>query len=262
MQVPILSMNESSSHGGEHCATITPMSRLRIRLWQAKGPFEPTLWRRFPIGKQYRSLVTDEKENGRPWVEYKLHTAAWYLDTLDELYGRTGDFTRLIGEEMALDGYLTAGCAAFDAAVGGLCVAIEMNRELSTEQRTPPHLWTWGKAKQLTCHEPVIILGCQSDVDAALAGAGTDAPTGWLAQFQRLRNRAIHQDTLTRAFYQDMGGTAPSPPSRIEIPGKGAADPMPYLHGILPRLRVICELILTDSERLNPSVRVAPEHPE
>jgi len=50
---------------------------------------------------------------------YKLGTAIWYIDLLEDL-GAGHGFLLLVGIEMALDGAVTALSSAFDAAVGGL----------------------------------------------------------------------------------------------------------------------------------------------
>jgi hypothetical protein len=123
------------------------------------------LERRWPIGRYYGTLTTREKNN-RTWVEYKLAAARWHLDALNELEVRTGELSRLIGEEMALDGVLGAGSSAFDAAVAGLILAIEAKRAAGI--LAPPHQYSWARAKHLAGAAPRLTLSSEADVDAAL----------------------------------------------------------------------------------------------
>ena len=159
------------------------------------GVFEPTLGRKWPVGHYYADLSTGGTKNNRAWVEYKLGAAGWYLEALSELEARTGQLSRLIGEEMAIDGVVGAISSAFDAAVAGLIPAIEARR--GTPGVVPPHAYSWKIAKQIALPPPQINLKCEKAVDDALRGPKA-SPAGWLEQLRQLRNRATHQDTLPR----------------------------------------------------------------
>jgi hypothetical protein len=220
------------------------------RLNPPADPFEPYLERRWPVGQYYGTLTASEKNNRR-WVEYKLAAARWHLDALKELEVRSGELSRLIGEEMALDGVLGAGSSAFDAAVAGLILAIEAKRAAGV--LVPPHQYSWARAKQLAAAAPTLTLPSESDVDAALDDRNTAAPTGWLAQFRQLRNRATHQDTLVRQFKRNVGdGSETLEPSQISVPGRGFEDPIPYLGSQLAEIRTLCEKILADADAMHP----------
>ena len=211
---------------------------------------QPTLSRRWPVGPPYLTLTISDKNN-RAWVEYKLVAAEWYLDALSELEARTGELSRLVGEEMALDGALVGIDSAFDAAVAGLIGAIEASR--GTAGSLPTHRYSWQAAKALAAQAPPVTLTCAQAVDAALSGATAPAPSGWLAQLRRLRNRAAHQNTLIRHFYRTVGGPpAPQQASQIDVPGRGKENPLPYLQAQLAATRALCGDILKDSDTINP----------
>ena len=148
--------------------------------------------------------LTIRHKNNRAWVEYKLAAAGWYLDALSDLEARTGELSRLVGEEMALDGALVGIASAFDAAVAGLIGAIEVSR--GATNLIPVHQYSWQAAKGLARQAPAVTLACATAVDAALLGANTAAPSGWLAQVRQLRNRVAHENTLIRHFFRTLGG--------------------------------------------------------
>ena len=131
-------------------------------------PFQPTLSRQWPVGPPYMTLTIRDKNN-RAWVEYKLAAAGWYLDALSDLEARTGELSRLVGEEMALDGALVGIASAFDAAVAGLIGAIEVSR--GATNLIPVHQYSWQAAKGLARQAPAVTLACATAVDAALLGA-------------------------------------------------------------------------------------------
>lgn len=213
---------------------------------QASGPFAPHLGRRFPNGQDYRTLAPQGAKNNRPWVEYKLHAAQWYLDTLAELHARNGDLNRRIGEEMALDGVTAAGSSAFDSAVAGLIRAMEAHRVTSAAKPVLPWNMSWREAKAIASASPAISLQCQQTVDAALE----DDPDaiGWLVQLRRLRNRATHEDSINRMYY--VGGEPRA--SELIVPGADPQAPIPYLTSMVANIRHVCELIMKDADQLNP----------
>jgi hypothetical protein len=60
----------------------------------------------WPIGPEYTAWVSEENDTARAWSMYKLRTAIWYIDLLEDLGARPW-ILRLVGIEMALDGAVT-----------------------------------------------------------------------------------------------------------------------------------------------------------
>ena len=69
--------------------------------------------------------LTIRHKNNRAWVEYKLAAAGWYLDALSDLEARTGELSRLVGEEMALDGALVGIASALGMSVLGTMLGMK-----------------------------------------------------------------------------------------------------------------------------------------
>jgi hypothetical protein len=203
-------------------------------------------FRGWPVGPEYRHLAAAGAKNGRPWTEFKLWSAEWYLHTLETLHDRSGELSQFVGEEMALDGYLAAVSSAFDAATYGLIRAIEDARHVPEPQRTPEYLINWSKAIILAATAPVAILQCGAAVSTALAAANTPQPGGWLAQARHLRNRSTHMNSLARAHFM------PHQPTQLRVPGIGDVAPMPYLTGLLPQIRTLTSSVLADADAINP----------
>src|SRR5438552_3982939 len=103
------------------------------------GMFEPHIERFWPIGENYLTSYPNGTKSRRTWAEYKLTSARWYVEALEQIYLVTADLDRFVGVEMALDGYLGAISSAFDAAVGGLIDAIEAHRSIPPSSRTLEH---------------------------------------------------------------------------------------------------------------------------
>jgi hypothetical protein len=209
--------------------------------------FAPTLeGKEWPMGVHYLTWFGPGTAPGRPWAEYKLWTAEWYLNTLRELFHATRDLDRYLGVEMALDGILGATSSAFDAAIGATIMAIEHKRGVQEADRTPTWRRTWKRAKRLADRQPPIRLSARADVDIAMAGEMDAEPTGWLAQLRRLRNRSTHEDTLARHLRR--GG--PNEETQIIVPGRGAVDPIPYLEEALSSCQDLVFQILTEVDLL------------
>jgi len=203
-------------------------------------------FRGWPVGPEYLRLAAAGAKNGRAWTEFKLWSADWYLRTLVILHERSGELTRLVGEEIALDGYLAAVSSAFDSATYGLIQAIEEARNVPQAQRTPQHQISWTTATNLAASPPAAVLNCMTAVAAALLGWNAPQPSGWLAQARRLRNRSTHMDTIARLHF------VPHQPSKLKVPGLGDVDPIPYLSGLLPQIRTLTSSILADADTINP----------
>ncbi|WP_432882544.1 hypothetical protein ACQPYH_39760 [Kribbella sp. CA-245084] len=168
---------------------------------------ERTLPIEWPTAHRYANLVGGEGLGA--WIRYKVWSADWYIDTLDRVGAQLGeDYDRYIGVEMALDGALAALCGAFDAAVGG--IISEAEEFLNVSKATPVHRYSWDTCRPLlkklpeTCLPPPRAL--IETVDSALEGKSSPEPIGWLAVLQRLRNRAIHQNSLRRHIYGSTTG--------------------------------------------------------
>jgi len=67
----------------------------------------------WPIGPEYTAWVSEENDTARAWSMYKLRTAIWYIDILEDLGARPW-ILRLVGIEMALDGAVTTLSSAFE----------------------------------------------------------------------------------------------------------------------------------------------------
>jgi hypothetical protein len=157
---------------------------------------------------------------------------------------------------MALDGFFAGMSSAFDAAVGGLCTAIEVNRCVPEAKRTPDHIKSWSRVKSLASQPPANNLSCMTAVDSAIeTDPETDEPIGWLAQLRRARNRMVHGSTLTRHFFRHVSepeGSGFSEPSKIGIPGVGQVEPISYMDEALVRTTELVEQILADASKLDP----------
>jgi hypothetical protein len=218
--------------------------------------FEPSSGREWPLGPNYLSHFPSGTKNYVSWSRFRVMAGTWYLDTLKVILARTNDLDRFVGVEMALDGFFAGMSSAFDAAVGGLCTAIEANRGVAEADRTPDHQKNWRRVKLLAAQPPAIALSSMTAVDDALqVDPKTDEPTGWLAQLRRARNRMVHGDTLTRAFFRNVSepsGTGSIDPSKIGIPGVGKVEPIGYMEAALTSTTDLVELILSDAALLDP----------
>lgn len=196
----------------------------------------------------------------RTWVAYKLDSAAWYIDRLGEVATTVG-FARYFGIEMALDGALAALCGSFDASVGSLSEAVEKyfaQPFTSEDALRLPAISGARRSNWMTCKEkrlgPIFFetgwdfSPLVETVDIAMQRQ--QRPLGWLAELQDLRNRAVHQDTLSRhidATPHDgvVWSISVGDPSRAE-------QPVGYLRDCHRQLEGLTSLILDLVERICP----------
>ncbi len=82
----------------------------------------------WPVGPQFVEL--DPREGVYAWVAFKLMSADWYLDRLEQLVAVLPRVEHQVGVEMALDGVLASLCSAVDAACAGVIDAAELQRAL------------------------------------------------------------------------------------------------------------------------------------
>lgn len=188
---------------------------------------------RWPVGPHY-----DAGLEGYPlhaWVQFKLNSAAWYIDALESVGAQVG-FQRMTGVEMALDGALTSLCGAFDAAMGGLVTAVD---EWAGEglQHVPPHELSkpthfYARMDVLTSHNRFgeDLQPLADEVRAALRfdRNSPEGPKGWLKQLQFLRNATVHHDTLARHIDLSLGGSTAKATWSVSIDVEGV-EPVSYL---------------------------------
>lgn len=212
--------------------------------------FAPALSRRWPLGPHYWQLSPAGNKNGRPWTALKLAAADWYLAALEEIEHKTLDLDRFVGVEMAMDGFLAAASGAFDAASSGLLDAIERRYNMARQ----PTWRNWRTAKRVAANVGVT-LAVQPAVDNALKWDLTQTPpvpSGWLAQLRELRNRSTHDDTITRAFFRNVGGPQAGQPTKIKVAGIGDADPLRLFRGWLSSTQSLCSAMLTEADAITP----------
>lgn len=193
--------------------------------------------RTWPVGPWVSTWV--EGEGTPAWVRYKVRSAHWFIDTLEDIGAQVPGFDRYVGVEMALDGALTALCGAFDAAVGLLIQSSESWLDVKPQ---PTQRYTWHNKKKACSRARLIEVSKHADelgpriadlvdvVDAARKGYDAAEPVGWLAKLQRLRNRAVHQNTLSRLHLRNVGSPQPPVACLLTIDGeKGGQHPVIYL---------------------------------
>lgn len=165
----------------------------------------------WPAGPAYYDWVGEGSDSPRAWTRYKLRSAAWYVDILERLCSAYG-FERLAGVEMAVDGALASLSSAFDASVATVIRACEEQLKAdasATGAPAPvpiePWLYSWGRARRR--YSELAGQGLLPDAVTSAWGSleqlvnlalSRDAPVGWLESLRRLRNRATHQNTLSR----------------------------------------------------------------
>lgn len=166
----------------------------------------------WPIGPEVDEWVGASGPRG--WVAFKLKSGGFHIDTL-EAVGEARGFSRLVGVEMSLDAALAALCGAFDASVSGLIQAAQQYFFRNDQgnslpwKRIEPHDQNWGMFKERVWrHLQAEVLeydaeGMVDAVDAALNTKG--AALGWLEELRRLRNRAVHEQSLPRHIHAQVG---------------------------------------------------------
>ena len=225
----------------------------------------------WPVGPAYTEWVG---ANGvGAWVAYKLGAAEWFIDQLERVGDLVG-YYRYVGVEMALDGALAALCGGFDAAVGGLIGAVDKYFDSAPDgspdvarESIPPHRYSWRR-----CRERLELLRTEDlnldvepliqEIEQALE-APDDGPLGWLVECQRLRNAAIHQDTLARhievASHNVVGAVEQIGASQggnatwsITVQGRGE-HPVEYLRGVERQLEALTKRMVAVIDWLCPS---------
>lgn len=154
---------------------------------------------RWPAGPHYFDLTGSD--GGVAWIRYRVWSADWHTRTLSELSGQLGSFDREVGIEMALDGALNSLSSAFDAGITLLIRAVEDARDIKFDDRLPVFRYKWERCRDMLkqpdiANDNVWLLIV--NIDTAIDGESLPEPSGWLAQLRRLRNRAAHQDSLSR----------------------------------------------------------------
>jgi hypothetical protein len=160
----------------------------------------------WPAGPHYFELTGSG--GAVAWVRYRVWAADWYTRALREVAGPDGNYDRLVGIEMALDGALNSLSSAFDAATAVLIEGAENALHLADSDRLPVRDYSWSRLRKMLAGPKIgsnadgmtndHVWRLVLDVDNALDGANDPVPTGWLASLRRLRNRVAHQDTLAR----------------------------------------------------------------
>jgi len=221
---------------------------------------------RWPVGPRYSEWV---QADGAPaWVKYKLRSADWYIDRLEEVGSKVG-FDRYIGVEMAVDGALAALTAAYDASIRAVIKAVEMYEEQAVQDGrsagAPPPVsprdYSWqgrkrnqqkipgAKAKLKSVANEIRDINVESVVaDVGQALRSKPSP-GWLKALQDLRNAVIHHDTLARHIHVRVGGENPGTTWGLQVAGE-SKHPVLYLRtasqqmaALTGQLLEVCELL-------------------
>ncbi|WP_299954401.1 hypothetical protein [uncultured Modestobacter sp.] len=185
----------------------------------------------WPDGPRYMEWVG--ATGWRGWVLFKLRSADWYVDRLEEVGQRLG-FDRYIGVEMALDGALAAISAAFDATVGAVIEAAEefedqaaRDRGEAIPKRIEQHKYNWRHARGKLALATEIGVDTSKIVEAVNSALEED-PIGWLTRVRRLRNATIHNNTLARHIDVNVGQPTAQTVWGISVGNRGE-DPVEYL---------------------------------
>ncbi|SEI96407.1 hypothetical protein SAMN04487917_103148 [Arthrobacter sp. yr096] len=212
-------------------------------------------FRPWPLGPHYGELA--DGAGPRAWVNYKLHSADWYIETLEAAIAKVG-FDRHVGIEMALDGALTSLCAGYDASSAALIGVAE--RYLQVEEPTP--LWEYkpslliqllGRLSQQGLTGDLI--GTRSRIKAALVRKETSK--GWLTMLQDLRNRPMHNDTLPRHFDAVVG----SPTASALNVGGTPTEPVSYLREAYRDVSNLSGELLDIVDKLAPNGMITQREP-
>ncbi|KRC66097.1 hypothetical protein ASE12_15840 [Aeromicrobium sp. Root236] len=142
----------------------------------------------------------------------------------------------MVGIEMALDGALNSLSSAFDAGITLLIRAVEEARDVSVDDRLPVFRYRWERCRDMLKQSDIAndsVWRLILEIDAAIEGETHLEPAGWLAQLRRLRNRAAHQDSLSR--HHEAGKV-----TGLVIQGQ-RTDASTYLAGMCDRLHDLTE---------------------
>ncbi|KAA1395118.1 hypothetical protein [Aeromicrobium ginsengisoli] len=189
---------------------------------------------RWPAGPHYFDLT--DSDGGVAWIRYRVWSADWHTRALIELGGTEGSFDRMVGIEMALDGALNSLSSAFDAGITLLIRAVEEARDVSVDNRLPVFRYRWERCRDMLKQSDIAndsVWRLILEIDAAIEGETHLEPAGWLAQLRRLRNRAAHQDSLSR--HHEAGKV-----TGLVIQGQ-RTDASTYLAGMCDRLHDLTE---------------------
>lgn len=218
------------------------MARLPVTLkmpeWtMAKIPKSiPLKW---PVGPHYLRWV--DGKGVHAWARYKLRCADWYLAALIATAREAGDLDRYVGVEMALDGALTALCAAVDAAGFGLLDAVLRYARVPDSEIADTVERGWGSLLDVASSAD-IALDCNDRLVAALAGDGGRGASGWFAQLRQLRDATVRHNVLLRKF--SVSGEQPG--RFIDVPGLGAQRPVEYLRSVTTSAQDLVEALLAE----------------
>lgn len=196
--------------------------------------FPPTVEVRWPAAKEYPARAGDWTS---AWVEFKLDSAAWYINILEQLGGQLG-YGRWAGVEMAIDGALSTLCGAYDAAHRALLAAAYDHRGLVLP---PAH-----KGPRKDEYGPVLeqLIGPVADVHKAVKEATErrgDLPVGWLVKLKDLRNQPIHEHSAARFIQVETGGPNPGTTTMLAVPGEDQPQhPIDYLRSAHTEMTAIC----------------------
>lgn len=206
---------------------------------------------RWPDGPTYQEWVS--AEGWRGWVLFKLKSADWYLDRLDDVGQRLG-FDRHVGVEMAMDGALSAINGAFDATVAAVIEAAqEFDKQAARDggpaapMPIPEHKFGWKGASKKLAVAASIGVDTRPLVQAIDEALEDEPPLGWLQQMRRLRNATVHHSTLARHIDVQVGEPAVVGQVTWGISvGDRGEDPVEYLRAahravellVMPMLKV------------------------
>lgn len=152
----------------------------------------------------------------------------------------------------------------------------------TSPKTTPMHRRNWKRCKERLdqvaadfdrlANKPGLVTSLIEDVDSALEVPDGET-LGWLQELMRLRNRAIHQDTLTRHWQGAAGSSEPSEPSEatITVGGNDFSDGRPghrgrpedsvtYLEQVALQVRDLTDRVLDVVDWLCPR-RIPVERP-
>jgi hypothetical protein len=209
----------------------------------------------WPDGPLYAEWVGANRWRG--WMLYKLKSADWYIDRLEDVGERLG-FDRYVGVEMALDGALTALVGAFDAAVGAVIQAAELFEKqhatdcgMTPREPMPARRYDWKHARSR-----LLVEAAQVGVESAEFRRSVDLALdrdkrGWLVALRDLRNDAIHNDTLARHIDVHVGSGPQQTVWGISVNGQGE-DPVQYLRTRRRLVELIVLPMLEACDRLAP----------
>ena len=194
----------------------------------------------WPTGPGYSKKIRVKKI--KAWARFKLASADWYLSTLRTMH-ETGEFSRVLGLEMAIDGIIQSLCGVFEASVFALTIAVERAAKIPEDRRTPVHLASWSnlaaEAKYLD-----IDLASSLSVSDALIGEHSVTPQGWLAQLIVLRQRSTRQDLLVDHRLEE----GKSSELCIDVPGRGPRPVLSYLTETRDLIEELLETMMHDIE--------------